>query len=526
MTGKTACFWLLTIIVNPLLSQDFIESYSLFDTPNGLHPTQCWYGVGQSPDGMVYVAASDHRTNSALYQFDPKTKQLKFCGDAVSASQTANNLEPGEDFEKFHCRPVYLDGRVYVASNEYSVFDDGYLNTRGFHWYAYDVATDTFVDVSAMEVNGVATEHAQAIQILADTARKKIYAMGIPTAHIYELDVNTGLTKDYGRPPFDFPDDYPAMTTYPWIGSDDRLYFNLDNISLDTSYNHIYYLDPDSGYGVMPDWRVTIGRWNPAAYNETGTPWRLKIGAWSKNKERCYIATNFGDIHMYDATLHTWDYLGTLNWGDNWDYISYQMYTRTMHLNDDESKLYFVNDRRNTTPGYFILEFDLATRQSSILASLRKLDYEFDGRTVHGGNDIWDDEGYFYFVSFGNDKNAMLSRFNPEKYKQVTSIENKFTSTEVTTYQLYQNHPNPFYSETTINYYLPYSSNVLMKIYNLSGKEVETLINGIRTAGAHSINWCPKGSPAGIYYCRLQVGDASSNPGELFSETKKLILQK
>ena len=76
-------------IANPLLSQDFIESYSLFDTPNGLQPLQCWYGVGQSPDGMVYVAGSDHVTNSALYQFNPRTKLLKFCGDAVSAAQAA-----------------------------------------------------------------------------------------------------------------------------------------------------------------------------------------------------------------------------------------------------------------------------------------------------------------------------------------------------------------------------------------------------------------------------------------------------
>ena len=513
-------------ITNPLFSQDYIESYSLFDTPNGLQPLQCWYGVGQSPDGMVYVAGSDHVTNSALYQFNPKTKLLKFCGDAVSAAQAADNLEPGEAFEKFHCRPVYMDGKVYVASTEYSNFDDGYLSTRGFHWFAYDVAADTFIDVSAIEENGIAAAHAQAVQIVADTARKKIYAMGLPTAHIYELDVNTGLTKDYGRPPFDFPDDYPALATYPWIGSDGRLYFNLDHMSLDSIYNHIYYLDRDSGYGVMSDWNVTVGRWNPSAFTQHGTPWRLKIGAWTKDKERCYIATNFGDIHVYDATQHTWNFVGTLDWGDNWDYYSYQVYTRTMHLNDDESKLYFINDKRGITPGYFIIEFDLATKTSKILAKLNDLGSEFNGCNVHGGNDIWDEDGYFYFVSFGGGDNVLLSRFNPEMYKQTTNVENSYTLANITTLQLGQNHPNPFDIETTIPYYLPRSGNVVLKIYNLSGQEIETLVNGYETAGEHGITWRPKGLAGGIFYYRLQAEDPSANAGQVFSETKKLIFQK
>jgi hypothetical protein len=54
------------IITSPLLSQDFIESFELFDTPNCLSPIYCWHGLGISPDGIVYIAASDHVFNSAL----------------------------------------------------------------------------------------------------------------------------------------------------------------------------------------------------------------------------------------------------------------------------------------------------------------------------------------------------------------------------------------------------------------------------------------------------------------------------
>ena len=85
-------------------------------------------------------------------------------------------------------------------------------------------------------------------------------------------------------------------------------------------------------------------------------------------------------------------------------------------------------------------------------------------------------------------------------------------------FSLSQNYPNPFNPSTTIKYNLNQSSKVTLKIYNLSGQELETLINEFQVAGEKEVTWQPKGLPSGIYYYRLQAGD--------FSETKKLILQK
>ncbi len=85
-------------------------------------------------------------------------------------------------------------------------------------------------------------------------------------------------------------------------------------------------------------------------------------------------------------------------------------------------------------------------------------------------------------------------------------------------FQLQQNYPNPFNPSTTIAYSLAKSNLVTLKIYNLSGQELETLVNGFQTAGEHEISWQPKGLSSGIYYCRLKAGN--------FSETRKLVLQK
>ena len=81
-----------------------------------------------------------------------------------------------------------------------------------------------------------------------------------------------------------------------------------------------------------------------------------------------------------------------------------------------------------------------------------------------------------------------------------------------------QNYPNPFNLETTIKYNLPKSSNVTLKIFNIVGQEIETLINEYQISGEHRVKWIPEGLPSGIYFYRLQ-----SNK---YSESKKLILQK
>lgn len=83
-------------------------------------------------------------------------------------------------------------------------------------------------------------------------------------------------------------------------------------------------------------------------------------------------------------------------------------------------------------------------------------------------------------------------------------------------YILAQNFPNPFNPSTTINFSIPQKDFVSLKIYNIIGQEVETLLNEIKDAGSYSINFNAFNLPSGIYLYKLNTAN--------FSETKKMIL--
>ena len=85
-------------------------------------------------------------------------------------------------------------------------------------------------------------------------------------------------------------------------------------------------------------------------------------------------------------------------------------------------------------------------------------------------------------------------------------------------YKLYDNYPNPFNPSTTLRYYLPEASLISIKIYDTVGKNVVVLVNEVKTAGTHQIEFNAVGLSSGIYYYSIQAGT--------FSETKKMILMK
>jgi choice-of-anchor B domain-containing protein len=104
---------------------------------------------------------------------------------------------------------------------------------------------------------------------------------------------------------------------------------------------------------------------------------------------------------------------------------------------------------------------------------------------------------------------------------QTTSVD----PIEPSTFALLQNYPNPFNPETSIPYSLSRNGHATLRIYDVLGRVVETLIDGDVAAGAHEQSWDASRIPSGVYFYRLEVGVVGA-PGHEFSQMRKLILLK
>ena len=90
-------------------------------------------------------------------------------------------------------------------------------------------------------------------------------------------------------------------------------------------------------------------------------------------------------------------------------------------------------------------------------------------------------------------------------------------------FSLSQNYPNPFNPATTINYSIPKTSFVTIKVYDIIGREIETLVKENKAPGNYEIKFNGNNLPSGIYFYRMR---ASTSSAEGFVETKKLIILK
>lgn len=81
-----------------------------------------------------------------------------------------------------------------------------------------------------------------------------------------------------------------------------------------------------------------------------------------------------------------------------------------------------------------------------------------------------------------------------------------------------QNFPNPFNPCTKIKYYVPQLSQIQIKVFDVLGNKVATLIEDEKSAGTYELNWNVGNLPSGVYFYMFQTGN--------FIQTKKMLLLK
>ncbi len=95
---------------------------------------------------------------------------------------------------------------------------------------------------------------------------------------------------------------------------------------------------------------------------------------------------------------------------------------------------------------------------------------------------------------------------------------NEDVANQPKTFKLHQNYPNPFNPSTNIEFSLPQTSNVELRVFDLTGREVVSLVSGVKTAGNHTVSFDASQLSSGVYIYRLKAGE--------FVQTRKMLLIK
>ena len=225
--------------------------------------------------------------------------------------------------------------------------------------------------------------------------------------------------------------------------------------------------------------------------SNNGINWFSIQSSWSSseylfsialNKSNLYAATEKGEVYQTSDDGSSWQ---TLDWGTSgWTINGFVFSDNNIFIVSNGSVYFSRDDGKN----WRIINEGLPNSNAS---------------------NITYDESYLYVTTSGA---GIWQRNIQDIITHIDEEEENIPSN----FQLFQNYPNPFNPSTTIEYAIPNQSHVTIKVYDLLGREVTTLINEEKPAGNYSVTFDGGGLVSGIYFYRL-----TSNK---FSETKKLLL--
>ncbi|MBK6504144.1 MAG: T9SS type A sorting domain-containing protein [Ignavibacteria bacterium] len=244
----------------------------------------------------------------------------------------------------------------------------------------------------------------------------------------------------------------------------------------------------------------------PAAILTTdgGTTWNKRntalIGnftsgvAFSDNKLTGVVAssTSLPNIARTTDAGVTWTSINTGTGHSGYCGLKWVAGTNTVYLTADQGATGVVKKSTNGGLNWTVMS-------TSGLTGVTHIDYYRNGATVYG-----------YAATASG---AILKVVD-----NVTSID-PINSILPNEFSLSQNYPNPFNPSTKINFSIPSSSQVSLKVYDAVGKEVADLVNEFATAGNYSVDFsAPSNLTSGVYFYTLSAGE--------FKATKKLLLVK
>jgi hypothetical protein len=308
----------------------------------------------------------------------------------------------------------------------------------------------------------------------ADTTSCKFFPMHVGDFYVYQV---INKTTSYPPPVNTCDTIYKYARITDFITINNQKYFKCSNFFFD-SYFWTYYLRYDSLTGYLK------------GYDSSSV---------SCNYEKTFykLSANLNDTlgvfctHLINYNYQYCDLITTINCF-GFQTISKSFYSQRLYTITDIGNLKFAK--------YFGIHY--ATDHSS---------YSIPGHI--GSND-----NYYFLIG---------AKINGIVYGDTNTVNIINCSSNLpSSFYLSQNYPNPFNPNTIIRYQINELSSphalsgdlVLLKIYDILGKEIATLVNEKQSPGTYEVNWDASAFPSGVYFYKLTAGD--------FTETKKMLFIK
>ena len=293
-----------------------------------------------------------------------------------------------------------------------------------------------------------------------------------------------------------------------------------------TCFYTVFFLDHNTGYAG--------GRWETVVKTTNGgNNWISKPGA---------LGLHFRDIYFFNANtgfvFGQSDIINrTTNGGDNWiqyygnhnfNSISF-VNNNTGYINSEENGYSIVFKTINAGENWIFTD-SIPNRLFSIFFTNLNTGYacgdDWVYKTTNAGiNWVMQTPSSIYHIWFSilffNENTGFIAGYNGIIMKTTNggNVFVKNISTEIpSAFSLGQNYPNPFNSMTNVKFEMLNGGEVKIVVYDISGREVRTLVDERLEAGVYEVRFDAGDLPSGIYFYRMET--------EKFTETKKLILLK
>lgn len=314
--------------------------------------------------------------------------------------------------------------------------------------------------------------------------------------------------------------------------------WTLLTTKITANLNSIYFLDDNTGWAVGASGKTIRTTNGGTVWDTTTTP----------GSTQALNSVRFGSVNQGIAVGNTGTIMVTNNGGANWSAQTSGTTANLRSVNLQASNNIFVSGGNGVilNSNDQILPVELSSFTSSVVNGSVLLNWKtvselnnsgFEVQRSYKSDDVWIKMGFVTGSgttsnerSYSFEDRNLASGIYHYRLKQVDyngNFEYKNLSNEVVvgkpiTFALNQNYPNPFNPSTKISFEIPIDGIVSLKIFDVSGKEVMTLIDGFKTADYYTVSFDARSLPSGVYFAKL----VTENNGNNLVKTIKMVLSK